>query len=131
MVAAPLAPPRQMIGLSKRRPQPNSATLTGCSVRTTHRAEHARRRAETSVLGQLLPIKLGAYEVALEGKVNVLRKLETEAFGRFLYLLMSLSRTISSTRRTASFFVTLAAYAVMLARGVTFRRWMSGKFSHE
>jgi hypothetical protein len=30
---------------------------------------------------------------------------------------MSLSRTIASTGGTASFFVTLAAYAFMLARG--------------
>ncbi|KAJ7710388.1 P-loop containing nucleoside triphosphate hydrolase protein [Mycena rosella] len=80
-------------------------------------ATDARIRLLTSVLGQLLPIKLGAYEVALEGKINALRKLETEAFGRFLYLLMSLSRTIASTGGTASFFVTLAAYAFMLARG--------------
>ncbi|KAJ7924025.1 P-loop containing nucleoside triphosphate hydrolase protein [Mycena leptocephala] len=71
----------------------------------------------TSVLGQLLPIKLGAYEVALESKINALRKLETEAFGRFLYLLMSLSRTIAGIGGTGSFFVTLAAYAFMLARG--------------
>ncbi|KAJ6617219.1 P-loop containing nucleoside triphosphate hydrolase protein [Mycena sp. CBHHK59/15] len=80
-------------------------------------ATDARIRLLTSVLGQLLPIKLGAYEVALESKINALRKLETEAFGRFLYLLMSLSRTIASTGGTASFFVTLAAYAFMLARG--------------
>ncbi|KAF8195279.1 P-loop containing nucleoside triphosphate hydrolase protein [Mycena galopus ATCC 62051] len=70
-----------------------------------------------SVLDQLLPIKLGAYEAALEGKINVLRKLEMEAFGHFLYLLMSVSRTIASIGGTASFFVTLAAYSFMLARG--------------
>ncbi|KAJ7448600.1 P-loop containing nucleoside triphosphate hydrolase protein [Mycena galericulata] len=80
-------------------------------------ATDARIRLLTSVLGQLLPIKLGAYEAALEGKINALRKRETEAFGRFLYLLMSVSRTIASIGGTASFFVTLAAYAFMLARG--------------
>ncbi|KAF7339150.1 hypothetical protein MVEN_01992000 [Mycena venus] len=71
----------------------------------------------TSVLGQLLPIKLGAYEAALEGKINALRTRETAAFGRFLYLLMSVSRTVASIGGTASFFATLAAYAFMLARG--------------
>ncbi|KAF7339143.1 hypothetical protein MVEN_01991200 [Mycena venus] len=80
-------------------------------------ATDARIRLLTSVLGQLLPIKLGAYEAALEGKINALRTRETAAFGRFLYLLMSVSRTVASIGGTASFFATLVAYAFMLARG--------------
>ncbi|KAJ7880551.1 ABC transporter type 1, transmembrane domain-containing protein [Mycena olivaceomarginata] len=95
-----------------------SIRFVGAAQNAWLTATDARIRLLTSVLGQLLPIKLGAYEAALEGKINALRKLETEAFGRFLYLLMSLSRTIASTGGTVSFFVTLAAYAFMLARGL-------------
>ncbi|KAJ6486599.1 P-loop containing nucleoside triphosphate hydrolase protein [Mycena vulgaris] len=70
----------------------------------------------TSVLGQLLPIKLGAYEASLERKINALRKSETEALKRFMYL-VCLAGTLSNIGATAAFLVTLAAYAVMLAHG--------------
>ncbi|KAJ7664769.1 P-loop containing nucleoside triphosphate hydrolase protein [Mycena rosella] len=70
----------------------------------------------TSVLGQLLPIKLGAYESALAHKINALRRLEMQALRRFLTLLALVS-TLSNVGSSASFFVTLAAYVVMLANG--------------
>ncbi|KAJ6527114.1 P-loop containing nucleoside triphosphate hydrolase protein [Mycena capillaripes] len=70
----------------------------------------------TSVLGQLLPIKLGAYEGPLSRKINALRDLETRALGGFLYLI-ALAGTLSNIGGSAAFFVTLAAYAVMLAKG--------------
>ncbi|KAJ7669754.1 hypothetical protein B0H17DRAFT_1141992 [Mycena rosella] len=63
---------------------------------------------DTSVLGQLLPIKLGAYEPALAHKINALR--------RFLHLI-ALAGTLSNIGSSASFLVTLAAYVVMLANG--------------
>ncbi|KAJ7899195.1 P-loop containing nucleoside triphosphate hydrolase protein [Mycena olivaceomarginata] len=72
--------------------------------------------SSTSVLGQLLPIKLGAYEAPLEGKINALRKLETDALGGFIYY-MAVAATLSGVGGSASFLVTLAAYAVMLAKG--------------
>ncbi|KAF8145129.1 P-loop containing nucleoside triphosphate hydrolase protein [Mycena galopus ATCC 62051] len=62
------------------------------------------------------PIKLGAYEAPLEGKINALRKLETGALGGFIYY-MTVAATLSSVGGSASFLVTLAAYAVMLAKG--------------
>ncbi|KAJ7454282.1 P-loop containing nucleoside triphosphate hydrolase protein [Mycena galericulata] len=70
----------------------------------------------TSVLGQLLPIKLGAYESALERKINALRKIETQALKRFMYLIC-IAGTLSNIGSSASFLVTLAAYATMLAYG--------------
>ncbi|KAJ7751884.1 P-loop containing nucleoside triphosphate hydrolase protein [Mycena maculata] len=70
----------------------------------------------TSVLGQLLPIKLGAYESALERKINALRKIETRAFRHFFYLI-SLAGTLSNIGPSAAFLVTLAAYVAMLANG--------------
>ncbi|KAJ7139196.1 P-loop containing nucleoside triphosphate hydrolase protein [Mycena epipterygia] len=70
----------------------------------------------TSVLGQLLPIKLGAYESSLERKINALRKIETQALKRFLYFI-SIAATLSNIGSNASFLVTLAAYVVMLAKG--------------
>ncbi|KAJ6527173.1 hypothetical protein B0H19DRAFT_1084217 [Mycena capillaripes] len=71
---------------------------------------------DTSVLGQLLPIKLGAYEGPLSPKINALRDLETRALGGFLYLI-ALAATLSNFGGSAAFFVTLAAYVVMLAKG--------------
>ncbi|KAJ6465983.1 P-loop containing nucleoside triphosphate hydrolase protein [Mycena vulgaris] len=70
----------------------------------------------TSVLGQLLPIKLGAYEASLERKINALRKSETHALKRFMYLI-SIAGTLSNIGSSAAFLVTLAAYVVMLAHG--------------
>ncbi|KAJ7364775.1 P-loop containing nucleoside triphosphate hydrolase protein, partial [Mycena albidolilacea] len=75
----------------------------------------ARIKLLTSALGQLLPIKLGAYETPLMGKINALRKLETQALGHFMYL-MAIASTFSNIGGTASFLATLVAYAVMLAR---------------
>ncbi|KAJ7669760.1 P-loop containing nucleoside triphosphate hydrolase protein [Mycena rosella] len=57
-------------------------------------AVDVRIKLLTSVLGQLLPIKLGAYEPALAHKINALRKLETQALRRFLNL-MALVGTLS------------------------------------
>ncbi|KAJ7653017.1 P-loop containing nucleoside triphosphate hydrolase protein [Mycena rosella] len=70
----------------------------------------------TSVLGQLLPIKLGAYEAALAHKINALRARETQALRHFLNL-VSVAGTLSNIGSSASFVVTLAAYVVMLANG--------------
>ncbi|KAJ7737650.1 P-loop containing nucleoside triphosphate hydrolase protein [Mycena olivaceomarginata] len=70
----------------------------------------------TSVLGQLLPIKLGAYEAALEAKISALRKLETDAFRTFLYYI-TFASTLSNIGPSASFLVTLAAYTIMRAKG--------------
>ncbi|KAJ7465565.1 P-loop containing nucleoside triphosphate hydrolase protein [Mycena latifolia] len=80
------------------------------------KAVDVRIKLLTSVLSQLLPIKLGAYEASLETKINALRKLETRALRSFLYYI-SIAGTISIAGGSASFFVTLAAYAVMLANG--------------
>ncbi|KAJ7348625.1 hypothetical protein DFH08DRAFT_1000586 [Mycena albidolilacea] len=60
----------------------------------------------TSVLGQLLPIKLGAYEAALEVKINALRWHETEALGKFMYYI-AVAGTLSGIGGCVSFFVTL------------------------
>ncbi|KAJ7653006.1 P-loop containing nucleoside triphosphate hydrolase protein [Mycena rosella] len=68
----------------------------------------------TSVLGQLLPIKLGAYEAALARKINALRTRETQALRRFLTLI-SVAATLSDIGPSAAFLVTLAAYVVMRA----------------
>ncbi|KAJ6596244.1 P-loop containing nucleoside triphosphate hydrolase protein [Mycena vulgaris] len=70
----------------------------------------------TSVLGQLLPIKLSAYEASLERKINALRKSETHALKRFMYLIF-IASTISNIGSSAAFLVTLVAYVVMLANG--------------
>ncbi|KAF7364178.1 hypothetical protein MSAN_01077100 [Mycena sanguinolenta] len=70
----------------------------------------------TSVLGQLLPIKLGAYEDALSAKITALRMRETAAYRSFLYYINSAS-TLSNIGPSASFLVTLAAYTVMRANG--------------
>ncbi|KAF8171015.1 P-loop containing nucleoside triphosphate hydrolase protein [Mycena galopus ATCC 62051] len=80
------------------------------------KAIDVRIKLLTSVLGQLLPIKLGAYEAALEAKINALRALETAARRRFLYYI-SFASTLSNIGPSASFLVTLGAYTVMLARG--------------
>jgi hypothetical protein len=73
-------------------------------------------KPQTSVLGQLLPIKLGAYESALMRKINALRKTETRALARFLYLI-SVASTLSNIGSSASFLVTLMAYVAMRAKG--------------
>ncbi|KAJ7764164.1 P-loop containing nucleoside triphosphate hydrolase protein [Mycena maculata] len=70
----------------------------------------------TSVLGQLLPIKLGAYESSLERKINALRKTETKALRHFMYLI-AVAGTLSNIGSSAGFLVTLAAYVGMQARG--------------
>ncbi|KAF8184562.1 hypothetical protein K438DRAFT_2020317 [Mycena galopus ATCC 62051] len=75
-----------------------------------------RVRLLASVLGQLLPIKLGAYEAPLERKINALRKLETDALKRNLYL-ESMADTLSNIGGSGAFFVTLAAYVVMFTNG--------------
>jgi hypothetical protein len=71
---------------------------------------------QTSVLGQLLPIKLGAYESALEGKINALRALETAALKGYFYSIAA-AGTLSNVGGGASFLITLAAYAFMLSKG--------------
>ncbi|KAJ6524323.1 P-loop containing nucleoside triphosphate hydrolase protein [Mycena capillaripes] len=88
----------------------------GAAQKAWLKAIDVRIKFLTSVLGQLLPIKLGAYEGPLSQKINALRALETQALKGFLYLI-SLAATLSNIGGSASFVVTLAAYAGMLARG--------------
>ncbi|KAJ7149444.1 P-loop containing nucleoside triphosphate hydrolase protein [Mycena crocata] len=90
--------------------------LVGSAQTAWLTAIDARIKLLTSVLGQLLPIKLGAYEVPLTEKINSLRARETNALGRFLYFVLG-AATLSNIGSTASFFITLAAYAGMLAKG--------------
>ncbi|KAF7344045.1 hypothetical protein MVEN_01694000 [Mycena venus] len=90
--------------------------FVGAAQKEWLKAVDVRIKLLTSVLGQLLPIKLGAYEAALEAKINALRKLETQALRSFLYYICT-AGTISIAGGSASFFVTLAAYTVMLTNG--------------
>ncbi|KAJ7676688.1 P-loop containing nucleoside triphosphate hydrolase protein [Mycena polygramma] len=90
--------------------------FVGAAQKAWLKAIDVRIKLLTSVLGQLLPIKLGAYEPALSAKINALRGAETAALRAFLYLI-SFASTLSNIGGSASFVVTLAAYAVMLARG--------------
>ncbi|KAF7344066.1 p-loop containing nucleoside triphosphate hydrolase protein [Mycena venus] len=59
--------------------------FVGAAQKVWLKAVDSRIKLLTSVLGQLLPIKLGAYEAALEAKINALRQRETEALGKFMY----------------------------------------------
>ncbi|KAF8145077.1 P-loop containing nucleoside triphosphate hydrolase protein [Mycena galopus ATCC 62051] len=97
-------------------PSGSVSRFVGAAQKEWLKAVDTRIKLLTSVLGQLLPIKLGAYEAPLEGKINALRKLETGALGGFIYY-MTVAATLSSVGGSASFLVTLAAYAVMLAKG--------------
>ncbi|KAJ7788604.1 P-loop containing nucleoside triphosphate hydrolase protein [Mycena olivaceomarginata] len=63
------------------------------------KALDVRIKLITSVLGQLLPIKLGAYEAALEAKISAL---ETDAFRTFLYYI-TFASTLSNIGPSASF----------------------------
>ncbi|KAJ6476003.1 P-loop containing nucleoside triphosphate hydrolase protein [Mycena vitilis] len=90
--------------------------FVGAAQKVWLKAMDGRIKLLTSVLGQLLPIKLGAYESALSAKINVLRGAETAALRAFLYFI-SLASTLSNIGGSASFVVTLAAYVVMLAKG--------------
>ncbi|KAJ6612057.1 P-loop containing nucleoside triphosphate hydrolase protein [Mycena sp. CBHHK59/15] len=90
--------------------------FVGAAQKEWLKAIDVRIKLLTSVLGQLLPIKLGAYEASFEAKINALRKLETQALRSFLYYI-STAGTIAIAGGSASFFVALAAYAVMLANG--------------
>ncbi|KAJ7186396.1 P-loop containing nucleoside triphosphate hydrolase protein [Mycena filopes] len=91
--------------------------LVGGAQKAWLKATDARIKLLTSVLNQLLPIKLSAYEGALSAKINALRTRETEALGRFVSAI-AFAATFSNIGGAASFGVLLAAYAVMLARGV-------------
>ncbi|KAJ7164480.1 hypothetical protein C8R46DRAFT_313109 [Mycena filopes] len=91
--------------------------FVGAAQKAWLKAIDARIKLLTSVLNQLLPIKLGAYEVPLSAKVNALRGAETRALGRFIALI-GIAGTLSNIGGAASFVVTLAAYAFMLARGL-------------
>ncbi|KAF7338983.1 hypothetical protein MVEN_01974500 [Mycena venus] len=90
--------------------------FVGAAQKAWLKAVDVRIKLLTSVLGQLLPIKLGAYEPALSAKINALRGLETNALKGYMYYI-SVAATLSNTGGRASFLVTLAAYAVMLAKG--------------
>ncbi|KAJ7163527.1 P-loop containing nucleoside triphosphate hydrolase protein [Mycena crocata] len=90
--------------------------FVGVAHKVWLKAMDVRIKLLTSVLGQLLPIKLGAYETPLEGKINTLRKLETEALKRFMYGI-AVAGSLSLIGGTASFLLTLVAYTVMLAQG--------------
>ncbi|KAJ7031461.1 P-loop containing nucleoside triphosphate hydrolase protein [Mycena alexandri] len=91
--------------------------FVGAAQKAWLKAIDARIKLLTSVLNQLLPIKLGAYEVPLAAKVNALRALETQTLGRFISLI-GVAGTLSNIGGAASFVVTLAAYAFMLSRGL-------------
>ncbi|KAJ7747834.1 P-loop containing nucleoside triphosphate hydrolase protein [Mycena metata] len=84
--------------------------------RTWLKALDARIKLLTSVLNQLLPIKLGVYEVPLSAKLSALRGLETQALGKYLQL-VGAAATVSNIGGAASFLVTLVAYVFMLSRG--------------
>ncbi|KAJ7833676.1 P-loop containing nucleoside triphosphate hydrolase protein [Mycena leptocephala] len=90
--------------------------FVGAAQKAWLEAIDVRIKLLTSVIGQLLPIKLGAYEAALVNKINALRKLETAALKAFVYLI-ALAATLSNIGSSASFCVTLAAYAFILGRG--------------
>ncbi|KAJ6526464.1 P-loop containing nucleoside triphosphate hydrolase protein [Mycena capillaripes] len=90
--------------------------FVGATQKEWLEAVDVRIKLLTSVLGQLLPIKLGAYEDSLEAKINALRKRETKALGSFLYYIC-LAGTLSMFGSSTSFLITLAAYAIMLANG--------------
>ncbi|KAJ6535718.1 P-loop containing nucleoside triphosphate hydrolase protein [Mycena capillaripes] len=92
------------------------SSSVGAAQTAWMKAIDARIKLLTSVLGQLLPIKLGAYEAALEGKINALRQLETQALKRCIYII-TVAITLSNIGGSASFLVTLIAYTVMVARG--------------
>ncbi|KAJ7036384.1 P-loop containing nucleoside triphosphate hydrolase protein [Mycena alexandri] len=91
-------------------------TFVGAAQKAWLAALDVRIKLLTSVLGQLLPIKLGAYEASLQSKVHSLRKIEAQALKRFMYLI-SLAGTMSIIGTSASFLVTLAAYVAMFANG--------------
>ncbi|KAJ7747845.1 P-loop containing nucleoside triphosphate hydrolase protein [Mycena metata] len=91
--------------------------FVGAAQKAWLNAIDARIKLLTSVLNQLLPIKLGAYEVPLAAKVNALRALEAQALGRFISFI-GIAGTLSNIGGAASFVVTLAAYAFMLSRGL-------------
>ncbi|KAF8191030.1 ABC transporter type 1, transmembrane domain-containing protein [Mycena galopus ATCC 62051] len=90
--------------------------LVGAAQGAWLKAMDLRIKLLTSALGQLLPIKLGAYEVPLSQKINALRRLETKALGNFLYY-VAMAVTLSNIATSGSFLVTLAAYSVMLSNG--------------
>ncbi|KAJ7079446.1 P-loop containing nucleoside triphosphate hydrolase protein [Mycena belliarum] len=79
-------------------------------------ATDRRIKLLASVLAQLLPIKLSAYEPALTRTLTALRAAETRAQRRFLYLI-AFASTLSNIGASASFLVTLAAYVVLRAHG--------------
>ncbi|KAJ7138597.1 P-loop containing nucleoside triphosphate hydrolase protein [Mycena filopes] len=91
-------------------------TYVGAAQKIWLAALDARIKLLTSILGQLLPIKLGAYEPPLSRRLNALRAREAQALKRFMYII-SLAGTLSVVGSSASFFVTLAAYAISYARG--------------
>ncbi|KAF8205875.1 hypothetical protein K438DRAFT_1963648 [Mycena galopus ATCC 62051] len=90
--------------------------FVGAAQKAWLKAIDVRIKLLTSVLGQLLPIKLGAYEGPLSEKINALRKVETQALGKFMYYI-GIAATFSNIGGSASFLVTLAAYTIMLAHG--------------
>ncbi|KAJ7164505.1 P-loop containing nucleoside triphosphate hydrolase protein [Mycena filopes] len=90
--------------------------FVGSAQKTWLKAMDARIKLLTSVLNQLLPIKLGAYETPLAAKITALRGAETLALGRFMRF-VGMAATLSNIGSAASFLVTLAAYAFMLPRG--------------
>lgn len=91
-------------------------TFVGPAQKAWLAAIDIRIKLLASVLGQLLPVKLGAYEPALERRINALRQHETRALRRFL-LLVCTAGTISNMGANGSFLVTLTAYVAMRAKG--------------
>ncbi|KAK7017726.1 P-loop containing nucleoside triphosphate hydrolase protein [Favolaschia claudopus] len=91
--------------------------IVGAAQRGWLEATDGRVRVLTSVLSQLLPIKLGAYSPALAAKITQLREVEARALGRFISTIAA-AASLSNIGANASALVTLAAYAVMRAYGV-------------
>ncbi|KAJ7753658.1 P-loop containing nucleoside triphosphate hydrolase protein, partial [Mycena maculata] len=91
-------------------------SFVGPAQREWLAAIDVRIKLLTSVLGQLLPIKLGAYESALARKINALRQIETRALRHFMYLLAGAS-TLSNIGPSGSFLATLSAYVGLQAHG--------------
>ncbi|KAK7018259.1 P-loop containing nucleoside triphosphate hydrolase protein [Favolaschia claudopus] len=91
--------------------------FVGAAQKRWLEATDGRVRVLTSVLSQLLPIKLGAYSPALAAKITELREVEARALGRFISTIAA-AASLSNIGANASALVTLAAYAVMRAYGV-------------
>ncbi|KAJ7624899.1 P-loop containing nucleoside triphosphate hydrolase protein [Roridomyces roridus] len=81
----------------------------GASQKRVMDAIDARVKVLSSVLNQLRPIKLNAYEPFLESKISDLRKIETNALKQFMDFIAA-AATLGNMGSYGAFMVTLAAY---------------------